>query len=185
MCAQAIEPVPGRDPLSSLGAEGLRNLSADELMKLYLKGQAPTSLAPLEGDPRGVGIGLNVWSGGWFDRRLRRRAALPGFTWHGKSFRMKSETEGWGFNRLARGPLVAIFPFKTSLGASILDGEPCVIIDYDVPRNPWWQRLTYDELREVGVGVYLGITTLRLFGRKPVVLWFAVDTNAPQEWVAG
>jgi hypothetical protein len=182
MEAQPTDPAPSQPTI--IKATELRDGSPAELMDLFRKGGAPTSLAPLEGDPCGVGIGLNVWSGSWFDRWLRKRAALPRFAWHGKSFRMKSETEGWGFNRVGRGPLVTVFPFKTGLGPSVLDGGPCVIIDYNVPRNPWWERLTYDELREVGPGVFLGITTLRLFGRRPVLLWFAVDTTVPEDWAA-
>ena len=182
MDASRADPAESQRPITN--AIDLRERTTAELMDLFRKGGAPASLALLEGDPCGVGIGLNVWAGGWFDRWLRRRAALPRFAWHGKSFRMKSETEGWGFNRVGRGPLVTVFPFKTGLGPSVIDGGPCVIIDYDVPRNPWWERLTYDELREVGPGVFLGVTTLRLFGRRPVVLWFAVDTTVPQGWAA-
>ncbi len=165
-----------------LRAEDLRELSLDELMDLFRNGRAPTSLAAIEGDPRGVGIGLHFWSLGWIDRWLRERTKAERFLWHGKSFRMKTETEGWGFNRTGRGPILTVFPFKTSLGSSVIDGEPCVIIDYDVPRNPWWERLTWDELREVSPGVFLGVTTLRLFGRHRVSLWFAVDTTAPEDW---
>jgi len=182
MEAQPTDLAPSQPTI--IKATDLRERSTVELMDLFRKGGAPSSLATLEGDPCGVGVGLNVWAGGWFDRWLRKRSALPRFAWHGKSFRMKSETEGWGFNRVGRGPLVTVFPFKTSLGQSVVDGGPCVIIDYNVPRNPWWERLTYDELREVAPGVFLGITTLRLFGRRPVVLWFAVDTTVPQDWAA-
>lgn len=163
MTAQPVSPTPGAN--AALRADDLRELSTRELMDLFRKGCAPTSLAALEGDPRGVGIGLHFWSRGRIDRWLRRRTTKERFLWHGKSFRMKSDAEGWGFNRAGRGPLLAVFPFKTSLGPSVIDGEPSVIIDYDVPRNPWWERLTWDELREVAPGVYLGVTTLRLFKR--------------------
>lgn len=167
-----------------LRADDLRELSPAQLMDLFRNGGAPATLAPLEGDPRGVGIGLHFWSQGLFDRMLRKRTKRPEFLWHGKSFRAKSDTEGWGFNRFGRGAVVGMFPFKTGLGNSVVDGKPCVIIDYNVPRNPWWERLTWDELREVSPGIFLGITTLRLFGRRPVTLWFAVDTTVPQKWEA-
>lgn len=168
----------------SLTAEDLRLLTTAELMDLFLKGHTPETLEAIEGDPRGVGIGMHMMAGSWFDRWLRKRVAKDRFVWHGKSFRMKSVTEGWGFNRVGRGPLVAIFPFKTSIGPSVIDDKRSVIVDYNVPRNPWWERLTWDELREVAPGIYLGMTTLRLFGRYKVALWFAVDTTAPQSWAA-
>jgi len=165
-------------------AEDLRLLTTAELMDVFRKGRAPETLEAIEGDPRGVGVGLHMLAGSWLDRWIRKRAATERFLWHGKSFRMKSPTEGWGFNRAGRGPLVAVFPFKTTIGQSVIDDERSVIIDYNVPRNPWWERLTWDELREVSPGIYLGVTTLRLFGRYRVALWFAVDTTAPQTWAA-
>jgi|GEM_PF-709591 len=176
-----IEEIPRKSGLNS--ADDLRDMSKDELLTLFKAGGSPSTLEPIEGDPRGLGIGMHVRAGKWFDRALRKRTVRERFLWHGKSFRMKSLTEGWGFNRMGRGPLIAIFPFRTSLGPSVIDGKPCVIIDYNVPRNPWWERLTYDELRDLGDGVYLGITTIRFFGRRPIVLWFAIDTLAERNWV--
>jgi len=165
-----------------LSADDLRRMSMDEIMEVFLAGTAPETLEPIEGDPCGHGIALKIGAGGWLDRWLRKHSCRDSFPWHGKSFRMKTPTEGWGFNRLARGPVVTVFPFKTSIGPSVLDGQPSVILDYDIPRNPWWERVCWDELREVGPGVYLGVTTVRWRGRNPVVFWFAVDTTTPKDW---
>lgn len=166
-----------------LRADDLRDLGTDQLLVLFRGGSAPETLESLEGDPRGLGLALQLFRGSWLDRWLQKRSRHERFIWHGKSFRMKTPIEGWGFNRIAKGPLVALFPFKTCLGPSVVDGQPCVILDYDVPRNPWWERLTYDELREVSPGVYLGISMIRWFGRRPIVIWFAVDANTPSDFV--
>ena len=71
-----------------------------------------------------------------------------------------------------------MFPFATSTAPSIVDGLPCVAIDYDVPANPRAVRRGYDELREVAPGLYLGRGMLRVRGRRRLVLWFAVDATA-------
>ena len=158
-------------------AEDLRGLSGDELMRLYRNGSAPGSVRAVEGHPAGLGIALIVLSGGRIDRRLRRYSRSDRFPWHGKSFQTISDTGGWGWNRLAAGPVLDAFPFRTYLASSRLDGAPALVLDYDVSRNPWWQRKIWDELREVIPGVYLGIFGARLFGGYRQLAWFAVDTT--------
>jgi hypothetical protein len=158
-------------------AEDLRQLSADEFMRLYGSGSAPGSVRAVEGHPVGLGLALIVLSGGRIDRWLRRYSRSQRFPWHGKSFQSISDTEGWGWNRLAAGPVLHAFPFRTYLASSRIDGAPALVIDYDVPRNPWWQRKVCDELREVIPGVYLGIYGVRLLGGYRRLAWFAVDTT--------
>jgi hypothetical protein len=167
------------DPIAPAVATGedLRTLSLDALMALYLASPAPDSVRRLEGHPAGVGIGPIILSRGRFDRWLRRYAESDRFVWHGKSFVTVSESEGWGYNRLAVGPILDAFPFRTFVGPSRIDGRPSLILDFNVARNPWWERLTWDELREVGPGVFAGTTGLRLFGKYRPLAWFACDTN--------
>ena len=165
-------------------AARLRSLSTDQLLDRFKEGTAPDTLRVLDGDQRGLGLTLTVFTKTRFHSWLGRYAATPGFLWNGKSFRSKSDTEGWGWNRFAKGPILTIFPFKTLLGASIIDGNTSVIIDYNVKRNPWWERRSWDELREVDPGVFLGFTAIRMFGRYPKVVWFAVDTTRGNVWHA-
>jgi hypothetical protein len=160
---------------SVVSAEDLRLLSSDELMDLYRRGSAPSSVRALEGHPAGLGIALIILSGGRIDRWLRRRSRSQRFAWHGKSFVSISDSQGWGWNRLAVGPVLGAFPFRTSIAPSRNDGAPALALDFDVPRNPWWERRMWDELREVIPGVLLGTTGLRLFGRYRPLAWFAVD----------
>jgi hypothetical protein len=158
-------------------AEDLRLLSRDELLCLYQNGCAPGSVRAVEGHPAGLGLGLIILSGTRIDRWLRRYSRSQRFPWHGKSFTALSDEEGWGWNRLAVGPLPGVCPFRISVGPSKTDGAPALVLDYNVPRNPWWQRRTWDELREVLPGVFLGIVGLRLRGGYRCLALFAVDTT--------
>lgn len=158
-------------------AEDLRLLSNNELIDLYRKGTAPTSVRVVEGHPAGLGVAPIILSGGRFERWLRRYSQSERFIWHGKSFESISDNEGWGWNRFGVGPVLGAFPFRTFIGPSKSDGAPTLVLDFNVPRNPWWERLTWDELREVIPGVFMGTTGLRLLGRYRVMAWFAVDTT--------
>jgi len=181
MAGSATATEPDLDAMKDHAAE-LRDLRPDQLLDRFKNGTAPETLRVFYGDPRGLGISLNMFTGSRFHQWLRRYAEKPTFPWHGKSFRSESDTKGCGWNRIAIGPILTIFPFETRLGNSVIDGRPSVIIDYNVKRNPWYERLCWDELREVAPGVFLGFTSLRLFGRRPIALWFAVDVSRGNAW---
>jgi hypothetical protein len=158
-------------------AEDLRPLSNDQLMALYRTGSAPSSVRAVEGHPAGLGLAMIVLAGGRIDRRLRRYSKNERFVWQGKSFEAISDAEGWGWNRFAVGPVLSALPFRTRITTSRIDGRPSLVLDFDVPRNPRWQRPLWDELREVVPGVFFGTTGLRLFGGYRPIAWFAVDTT--------
>jgi hypothetical protein len=149
------------------------------LMKAYCAAPDVESLDALHGDPTCLGLGLDGPFAGR-DTRLRRRALEPGFIWNGKSFRVRSPTHGWGFNRFGRGHILAGLPFDLSIGPSHVDGRPAVRIDYSQhPRSPWWHRRVFDELREVDAGIFVGPAGFR-FGRSGhihVLAWFGIDTS--------
>lgn len=176
-CVSGLSQHDGPAPRSVACAEDLRLLSQDELWDLYRNGSAPSSVRAVEGHPAGLGLALIILSGGSVDRWLRRYSRSQRFPWHGKSFKALSDSEGWGWNRLAVGPCLGVCPFRVSIAPSRTDGAPALVVDYNVPRNPWWQRPMWDELREVFPGVFLGIAGLRLFGGYRRLAWFAVDTT--------
>jgi len=170
-------------PVESIDrAAELRNLNPTQLLDRFKDGTAPETVRVLDGDPRGLGISLQWFTTSRFHGWLRRYTEKSTFPWHGKSFQSRSDTEGWGWNRLGISGILTIFPFRTCLGNSVVDGRPTLIIDYNVKRNPWYERLCWDELREVNPGVFLGFTSFRLFGRYPIVLWFAVDITRQDTW---
>ena len=158
-------------------AENLRDLSNEELLALFVASDPPQSVRAVENDPAGVGLGMSILAGGLFDRWLRRYTCSERFIWHGKSFHSNSDLEGWGYNRFGIGPVLGGFPFRVYFGPSLIDERPSLLLDFDVPRNPWVERLTWDELREVSPGIMLGATGLRIGGRYRHLAWFAVDAN--------
>ena len=118
-----------------------------------------------------------ILSGGRIERWVRRCSQSERCLWHGKSFDAISDHEGWGWNRIWVGPALAVCPYRTYIAASKHDGAPALVLDFDVPKNPWFERPVRDELREVIPGVFLGISGFRLFGKYHAGGWFAVDTT--------
>jgi hypothetical protein len=148
-------------------------MSAAELGPVY-GGGAPPVLTELDGAPRGRMLAfVGPLGRGEAFAKLRRFAASPLFPWGGKSFTSKSPQRGAGINRV----LVAgdLFRFETRFGPSEVDGKPCMILDYDLPSNPWFIRKIHDELRKVGPGLFLGpaMWKARTGGAK-LVLYFGI-----------
>lgn len=152
--------------------EGMARQTVEELGALYERGTAPR-LKDLDGTPRGR---MLTWVGplghGGVQRAVRRFARSSVFPWGGKSFRSSGETHGRGINRVRA--LGDAFPFETRFGPSVIDGRPCLILDYDLAQNPWLIRQIHDELRQVGPGVYLGPAMWKMRPSPKLVLYFAI-----------
>lgn len=155
--------------LDDLAAQDFETLGA-----VYARG----SVAPLEildGDP--VGRMLTM---AWAPRPGRRfrfvsRLARSGrFPWGGKSFVSKASDRGQGVNRVRLDRLRRWYPFETFVGPSVVDGEPCIVLNYDLPENPFFIRAIHDEVREVSPGVFLGPAMLKRRADHQLVLWFAL-----------
>jgi hypothetical protein len=122
--------------------------------------------------------------GGLVAQLLRGLHASSLFPWEGKSFSSptsagadRTAARGRGANRV-RFLRRALFSYRTYLSESVVDGQPAIAIDYDVPENPALVRSTYDEIREVGSGLYLGRgMRRRATGSPQLLLWFALDTR--------
>jgi len=110
-------------------------------------------------------------------RSLRRLAAGRFFPWGGKSFSASSNHTGAGINRVHLAGRHQLFPFHTRRGPSRIDGEPALILDYDLTDNPSLIRKIHDEIREVSPGVFLGPAMWRAEAGAVLVLWFALDTH--------
>ena len=61
--------------------------------------------------------------------------------------------------------------------ARLLDGGPCVRLDYDLAVNPGAIRAIHDEVRQVRPGLFLGPAMLKRADAPRLVLWFALDTS--------
>jgi hypothetical protein len=163
-----------------LTLDALAAMSAAELERRYRAAPAPTGVHALDGAPVGRMLAVRGLDAGVVARGLRRLAASEAFVWGGKSFASADDKHGAGINRLRVPGLLGrqdLFPFHTALGASALDGEPTIILDYDLPQNPPWIRRIHDEVREVEAGLFLGPAMWKRRGATALLLWFALDTR--------
>jgi hypothetical protein len=125
--------------------------------------------SPSGGIPRGHGKGTIVaFPGSPIAKPLAR--VLGALFWHGKFFHSSTHDLQ---NEILPFGLHAIRAQVYEAG-SWLDDRPCVVLDYSKSSKvAGWIR---DEIREVAPGVYLGLVwgVGRLFGRRRLVLRFAL-----------
>lgn len=167
-----------------LSLDRLAALPSQALGELYSHGGVPDDLTELDGRPKGRMLAVRGADRGPLGVVLRALARHPRFPWDGKSFFPDTEDEGRGVNRIDL--LVRRFewfPFLTRVEPSVVDGAPCVYLDYASPGNPWFIAKIRDEIREVAPGLYLGPAMWKLGrGGAAHLLWFAVDfaSQAPR-----
>jgi hypothetical protein len=152
-----------------------------ELDALYRAAAAPTSLRAADGVLSGRMLAWNGLERGPLARALQRFARSPSFVWEGKTLASHDDHAGEGYNRVhLRGVLghQHVFPFASRFGASLLDGRPTVVIDYDRDDNPWWMRRVHDEIRELEPGLFLGLDLWRTRARSLGIVWFALGAGA-------
>jgi hypothetical protein len=156
--------------------DALSRLDAEQLARLYAQGTTPSRLGVLEGHPRGRMLAVRALDRGAPASLLRRVAGASGFPWGGKSFAGNGET-GTGVNRVHLFGRHQLFPFLTNVRPSVVDGAPCITLDYDLPDNPRVIRAIHDEIREVDPGLFLGPAMWKTERGPRLVLWFALDTR--------
>lgn len=174
MTTTTIERPPTREPEQRLAPtlDDLTHMRFDELAALYAAGTTPT-LEALEGSPEGRMLTLRGPGGrGPLRRAVAAIAASNLFPWGGKDF-----FAGGGINRIRLAGRRRWYPFVTRVEPSVVDGRPCVALDYDQPENPGLIRRIRDELREVGPNLYMGPALLGVAGRQIPVLWFAIRNS--------
>lgn len=164
-------------PLAS-SLDALAKLTSRECDQLYARAEV-TPLSALLGHPRGRMLAVPGYESPLVAGVLRWYAASGLNIWEGKSFTgLAGADEGRGFNRVRLPFRRRAFAYRTFTTDSLIDGKPCLAISYDVPENPAFARATYDELRTVGNGLYLGRGMKTRSGHGPKLLvWFALDTN--------
>jgi hypothetical protein len=163
----------------SLTLDDLGAMDVPALGALFAAGTVPTSVSSLDGHPRGRMLAVKHLDHGAIFGALRRFAGGRAFPWGGKSFTSSgpTATEGTGINRVHLGGRHNLFPFHTRFEPSRLDGQPALILDYDLPDNPGFIRAIHDEVRLVGEGLWLGPAMWKTRAEPVFVLWFALDTR--------
>ena len=69
-------------------------------------------------------------------------------------------------------------PFKTYYGNGLRDKNLNVLVlDYDIPENPFWLRYIRDEIVQVAPNQYLGKLHLRVIGFAFTLGYFELEVN--------
>ena len=145
---------PSPRPASALSLDVLATLSLSELEQCYRSAKVSSTMRAADGPLVGRMLAVRKLPGG-LAGAVRRWAGSPGFVWAGKTFEASSDTRGMGHNRVNLPGVLGrqnLFPFATSFGASAIDGQPTLILDYDLDVNPGYIRHVHDEIREVRAG---------------------------------
>lgn len=108
----------------SLDLDALRQMSFEELDRLYRASPRPASIATLDGDAKGAMLAWRSPRSGPIASLLRKFGSSTVFPWEGKSFYSKGSRSGSGINRINLLGKRRWFPFATRFGASFLDGKP-------------------------------------------------------------
>jgi hypothetical protein len=159
-----------------LTVDDLAQLTVAQAAELYRRGAVPAMQA-LDGAPRGRMLAIRGFDRGFSASPLRTYARSKGFPWAGKSFASARDDMGTGVNRVRLFRTRNWFPFDTRVGPSAIDGAPCIVLDYDKPRNPWLIRHLHDELREVAPGLFLGPAMWKSSSARRLLLYFAIDAQ--------
>ena len=158
-----------------LDLNALRQMSFEELDRLYRSSQRPAAIADLDGDARGAMLAWRSPRSGPLASLLRSFGSSKVFPWEGKSFFSEGGASGRGINRINLLGKRRWFPFRTRFDASFLDGKPTFVLDYSGPGNPPFIRQIVDEVREVAPRLFMGPAALNVSGRPRLILFFAVS----------
>lgn len=159
---------------SAIDLDDLARSSIGELTRMYREARAPSSLDALAGTPAGRMLTVVGPLGhGPLRSAVAALARAPYFPWIGKRFEAFDDKSGQGINRVRL--LGERYRFELRYDRSVLDGERCVLLDYDLPDNPWFIRRIRDELREVRPGLFLGPALVRTRTEPKLALYFAVQ----------
>lgn len=160
--------------LPDITVDDLARMTTREATDLYKRGTVP-SMTVLDGAPAGRMLAIAGLDRGAVAERFAKVAGSRAFPWAGKSFTSAGDDTGAGINRLRLFGGRDVFPFGTHVGPSAVDGQPAIILDYDLPQNPWFIRKIHDELREVAPDLYLGPAMWKTSSGPRHLLYFAID----------
>lgn len=164
---------------STLTLDSLAASSMSELDALYRAATVSSTMHAADGALIGRMLAVRGLPGA-VAGPLRRWAASRSFVWEGKTFQASSDTHGVGHNRVHVPRALGrqnLFPFDTLFGPSAIDGNPTLILDYDLDVNPSYIRHIHDEIREVSPGLFLGPAMWKADREKSLVLWFGLDSR--------
>ncbi len=177
MALAAVKRQPAPLPKTWTLAE-LQAMTMTELEQAYREAPCPADIQLTAGEPRGSVLAVKALDRGAARRVLRRVTDSSLFPWLGKNFSAESNQRGAGNNRINLLTLLQQnwYTFDTRFADSCIDGQSCILLDYNLPANPFFIRAIVDELREAGTGLLFGPAQVRLGKRHPYpLLYFAVS----------
>ncbi|MGZ3451544.1 MAG: hypothetical protein ACXWUG_15000 [Polyangiales bacterium] len=166
-----VQPAVHEEPRS---LDDLAELTVEELSGLYAGGKPP-QLGVLAGVTRGrllaiAGLDTLPLFGSLLSSAVRKISGMRLMPWRGKTFAAPAEHHRTsGRNRWFE---LEALPFDAHVEKSALDHEPTLVLKYDRPENPAPVRALFDELREIGRGLYLGPVYVRGPNGPRVLGWW-------------
>lgn len=141
--------------------ESLQQMSLSALKDAHDNGSCP-ALSQLHGIAKGVIIDPL-----WFKSM---------HLWRGKVFHSSSTGVTSGFNRMGIGSFEYLrYRFHAKIGQSAFSDRQVILLDHNLPENPYWVRLFHDELVEMRAGLYLASSHLKIGNSLKYVSYFAFD----------
>ena len=104
-------PAPSIQEHANLDLTALRQMSYDELDRLYRAGKKPSSISDLDGDAIGAMLAWRTPQTGPLAWSFRKFGESSVFAWKGKSFKSASSETGEGINRVTLFGKRRWFPF--------------------------------------------------------------------------
>lgn len=144
-----------------------------DLADLYRAAETPR-LRDLDGDLRGTMLASPL-AGRRLGRVLRVLGAWEGFPWRGKSFSSHGDDRGQGANRLLNDRWKTAH-FVTTIARSRAGDFDALVLDYDLPGNPFFIRRIKDEVRRVAPGLFLGQAWLEAGAKPFLCFYFGLET---------
>ena len=175
--------IPGARPVfAPLTLESLGLMSEAALEQQFNRGSVPVSLNNLDGVAKGRILRLVGWAGrAPIAPVVRHFTSSRLFPWRGKNLRSRSRGQGSGVNRVHLLGHHKLLPFRTLIEPSMLDGQPCICIDYDRPENPRLVRRFRDELREVSPGLFMGPALVKIGQGYRALFYFALEVTGKED----
>ena len=153
--------------------DDLKGLKQSQLLEMYHTLPCP-SMQEMEGEFRGDLLDTGRFR---FIKDILGHFALNSSLnqgkWLGKGFMITSEGEGQGYNSYQRGGKIRhVYPMKTRIAKSILDGKDDFELDYTAYHSGAGFVNMIDEVRKVNDELYLGIGFWGYFKRQRRVPFF-------------
>lgn len=139
----------------------LARLNRQQLQTLHAQGSCP--------DPNllnGIAKGM-VLDPIWFERL---------HLWRGKVFHHAHDGTIGGVNRLGVGAFEYLrYRFELSVGQSAFSDRQVILLNHDLPENPYHVRIFHDELVQLQPQLFLASSHLKIAGKLRYISYFAFD----------